>query len=67
MAFLKNITMSSKQNNQSSDRKPGQDNSKRPDEGSQLDSRKNEEQDFKGSDTTHNKKETHNEKSKGKK
>ncbi len=33
-------------------------NSKRPDERSILDSRKNEEQDFKGGDTTHNKKET---------
>ncbi|HXS56716.1 MAG TPA: hypothetical protein VN726_11375 [Hanamia sp.] len=51
--------MSNKQNNQSQNLKPGpQSNSKRPDERSHLDSRANEEQDFKGDDTTHNKKET---------
>ncbi len=36
--------------------KPG--NNKRPDVRDNLDSRMNEEQDFKGDDTTHNKKET---------
>ena len=51
--------MSKKQNNQSQNLKPGlQNNSKRPAERSNLDSRANEEQDFKGDDTTHNKKET---------
>ncbi len=51
--------MSTKQNKQSQNLKPGiQNNGKRPDERSHLDSRKNEEQEFKGNGTTHNKKET---------
>ena len=51
--------MSTKQNNQSQNLKPGnQKNSKRPNERANLDSRKNEEQEFKGEDSTHNKKET---------
>ena len=51
--------MSAKQNNQSQNLNPrNRENSKRPDERSHLDSRKNEEQDFKGEDVTHNKKET---------
>ncbi len=59
--------MSKKQNNQSQNSKPAnQTNSKRPDERSNLDSRKNEEQDFKGDDTTHNKKETEGESKKKK-
>ena len=41
-------------------------NSKRPDVRDNLDSRKNEEQDFKGDDVTHNKKETESEKHKKK-
>jgi len=41
-------------------------NSHRPDVRDNLDSRKNEEQDFKGDDITHNKKETEGEKSKKK-
>lgn len=36
-------------------------NSKRPDVRDNLDSRKNEEQEFKGDDVTHNKKETESE------
>ncbi len=54
--------MSTKQNNQSQNLKPAnQGNSKRPNERGNLDSRKNEEQDFKGDDMTHNKKVTENE------
>ena len=41
-------------------------NSRRVDVRDNLDSRKNEEQDFKGEDVTHNKKETESEKSKKK-
>jgi len=51
--------MSKKQNTQS--RPLDQTNSKRPKERDKLDNRKNEEQDFKGDDTTHNKKETEGE------
>lgn len=39
-------------------------NNKRPDVRDNLDSRKNEEQDFKGDDITHNKKETESERKK---
>lgn len=39
-------------------------NNRRADVRDNLDSRKNEEQDFKGNDITHNKKETEGEKSK---
>jgi len=39
-------------------------NNKRPDVRDNLDSRKNEEQDFKGKDITHNKKETESERKK---
>jgi hypothetical protein len=35
-------------------------NKQRPENKDNLDSRKNEEQDFKGDDTTHNKKDHHN-------
>jgi hypothetical protein len=60
--------MSAKQNNQSQNLKPGTpNNSKRPNERANLDSRQNEEQDFKGDDTTHNKKETEEGKLKNKK
>lgn len=60
--------MSTKQNNQLQNLKPGnQTNSKRPKERSNLDSRENEEQDFKGEDITHNKKETEEGKLKKKK
>ena len=38
-------------------------NKSRPDEKDSLDSRKNEEQDFKADDITHNKKENHSNKS----
>ncbi|MEO8852296.1 MAG: hypothetical protein ABI359_00860 [Ginsengibacter sp.] len=41
-------------------------NSKRPDVRDNLDSRKNEEQEFKGGGVTHNKKETESEKHKKK-
>ncbi len=41
-------------------------NNHRPDVRDNLDSRKNEEQEFKGDDITHNKKETEGEKSKKK-
>lgn len=41
-------------------------NSHRPDVRDNLDNRKNEEQDFKGDDITHNKKETEAQKSKKK-
>jgi hypothetical protein len=51
--------MSKKQNSQA--RPLDQTNSKRPKERDKLDNRKNEEQDFKGDDTTHNKKETEGE------
>ncbi len=39
-------------------RKPADKNTNRPEIRDNLDSRKNEEQEFKGDDTTHNKKET---------
>jgi hypothetical protein len=39
-------------------------NSKRPEVRDNLDSRKNEEQEFKGDDVTHNKKETESERKK---
>jgi len=39
-------------------------NSKRPEVRDHLDSRKNEEQDFKGGDVTHNRKETESQKKK---
>jgi hypothetical protein len=42
----------------------GKQNSKRPEVRDNLDSRKNEEQDFKGEHVTHNKKETESEKKK---
>jgi hypothetical protein len=41
-------------------------NTSRPDVRDNLDSRKNEEQEFKGNDVTHNKKETESEKPKKK-
>ncbi|MEI9946497.1 MAG: hypothetical protein WDN26_20030 [Chitinophagaceae bacterium] len=41
-------------------------NKHRPDERDNLDSRKNEEQDFKGDDITHNKKPHHNKQQKKK-
>jgi hypothetical protein len=46
--------------------KPVNKNNNRPDVRDNLDSRKNEEQDFKGDDVTHNKKETESEKAKKK-
>jgi hypothetical protein len=47
-------------------RRPENKNTHRPDVRDNLDSRKNEEQDFKGDDITHNKKETEEEKLKKK-
>jgi len=44
--------------------KQGQSHKPRPDIRDDMDSRKNEEQDFKGTDTTHNKKEHHSKKKK---
>lgn len=41
-----------------------QTNKKRPEQRDDLDSRKNEEQDFKGDDTTHNKKQTESDRKK---
>ena len=47
------------QNTRTENKKTGKSsNNKRPDVRDNLDSRMNEEQDFKGDDTTHNKKET---------
>ncbi len=45
-------------NNTHNNPKVSQSGGKRPDTRDNLDSRNNEEQDFKGDDTTHNKKET---------
>lgn len=54
--------MSAKQSRPAQKSRPlDQTNSKRPKRRDKLDSRKNEEQDFKGDDTTHNKKETRGE------
>ncbi|HSN09678.1 MAG TPA: hypothetical protein VLS85_11610 [Hanamia sp.] len=47
-------------------KRPEDRNSHRPDIRDDLDSRKNEEQSFKGDDTTHNKKETEGERKKKK-
>jgi len=47
-------------------KRPEDRNTHRPDIRDNLDSRKNEEQDFKGDDTTHNKKETEGERKKKK-
>ena len=52
--------MSAKNNNT----RPVNQKNHRPDVRDKLDSRKNEEQDFKGHDITHNKKETEGEKKK---
>ena len=55
------------QNTRTANKKPGKSgNNKRPDVRDNLDSRMNEEQDFKGDDTTHNKKQTEKEKLKKK-
>lgn len=51
-----------KTNNQTN--KPANNPANRPENKDNLDSRKNEEQDFKGGDTTHNKKETKEDKQK---
>lgn len=53
-----------KTNNNNS--RPVNKNNKRPEVRDNLDSRKNEEQEFKGDDVTHNKKKTESEKSKKK-
>jgi len=51
---MKNINNQTKGNIQFTNNKP------RPENKDNLDSRMNEEQDFKGNDTTHNRKEHHN-------
>ena len=56
--------MKTVQSNQNVNNQKGNNNN-RPENKDNLDSRKNEEFDFKGNDVTHNKKETHSEHKKG--
>ena len=62
LAFLlKTEVMKNTGGSQSTQKTPAQGNRQRPDVRDDLDSRKNEEQDTKGDDVTHNKKDVQNE------
>jgi|GEM_PF-2335808 hypothetical protein len=63
--FLKNIMALNNNNVRSENKRTGKhNNNRRADVRDNLDSRSNEEQDFKGKDITHNKKETESERKK---